>query len=245
MQTESPMVSIVIPAFNEERRLRQSVEQIRRACRAVPDIAAAHEIIICDNNSTDATAAVAHQTGSRVIFEPVNQVSRARNRGASVASGKWLLFIDADSWPSPNLMGEVVQIMRDETCIGCGSTIRVIDGPRWFKFVWESRNWSMRTFKWCPGAFILCRRNAFGEIGGFSEQHYLFEELDFVTRLKTHGATRGQKFRILHAHPFCTSGRRGAETGVWGFARLALRLSFLHRRTVRDKAFARTYYGGS
>jgi glycosyltransferase involved in cell wall biosynthesis len=242
MHTESPVVSIVIPAFNEEKRLRQSVEQIRDACRAAPDIAAAYEIIICDNNSTDATATVAEQAGCRVIFEPVNQISRARNRGASVASGEWLIFIDADSWPSPELIGDLVPLLSDETCIGCGSTIRVIDGPRWFKFVWESKNWSMRIFKWCPGGFILCRRDAFREIGGFSEEHYLFEELDFVMRLKRYAATRGQKFIILHKHPFSTSGRRGIGKGFWWWARFALHLSLFHERSVRDKKFAQVWY---
>jgi len=242
MQTQSPAVSIVIPAFNEGKRLRQSVQQIRDACSAAPDIAAAYEIILCDNNSTDATAAVADQAGCRVIFEPVNQISSARNRGASVASGHWLLFIDADSWPSPELMGDVVPLLRDETCIGCGSTIRVIDGPRWFKFAWESKNWSMRTFKWCPGGFILCRTEAFREIGGFSEEHYLFEETDFVARLKKYGATRGQKFIILHKHPFSSSGRRGIGQGFWWWARFALHLTLFHARSVRDKRFAELWY---
>lgn len=172
----SPRLSIVIPAFNEERRLRQSVQRIREACAATPSIAAAYEIVVCDNNSTDTTAMLAEQADCRVIFEPVNQISRARNRGASVASGEWLLFIDADSWPPPELMGDVAALLSDATCIGCGSTIRVVDGPRWFKYAWESKNWSMRAFRWCPGAFLLCRRDAFQEINGFSEEHYLFEE---------------------------------------------------------------------
>jgi glycosyltransferase involved in cell wall biosynthesis len=235
-------VSIVIPAFNEGKRLRRSVQQIRRACTATPDIAAAHEIIVCDNNSTDSTAAVAKQAGCRVIFEPINQISRARNRGASAASGQWLLFIDADSWPSPELMGDVALLLRDEACIGCGSTIRVVDGPRWFKVAWESKNWSMRAFKWCPGGFILCRRDAFRDIGGFSEEHYLFEEADFVARLKEHGATRGQKFIVLHEHPFSTSGRRGIGKGFWWWARFALRLSLFHERSVRDRKFAQDWY---
>ena len=242
MHTESPSLSVVIPAFNEEGRLGQSVQRIRDACEATPGIAAAYEIVVCDNNSTDATATVAEQAGCRVIFEPVNQIARARNRGASGASGKWLLFIDADSWPSQELMGDVARLLRDETCIGCGSTIRVVDGPRWFKYAWESKNWSMRTFKWCPGGFILCRRDAFHEIGGYSEEHYLFEEGDFVARLKRYGATQGQKFVILHEHPFSTSGRRGVGQGFWWWARFAVRLTLFHERSVRDREFAQEWY---
>ncbi len=100
----------------------------------------------------------------------------------------------------------------------------------------------MRTFKWCAGGFVLCRRDAFGEIGGFSEEQYLFEEFDFVRRLQTVGAKRDQRFLILHEHPFSTSGRRGIGKGFWWWAKFAVKLSFFHKSAVRDKDFAKTYY---
>ena len=220
------LISVVVPAFNEEKRLPQCIQRIREAFAASPEVGTAYEIVVCDNNSTDDTAAIAERSGCQVIFEPINQISRARNTGARVASGRWLLFIDADSWPSPKLIKDIVPLLSDTGCIGCGSTIQVVDGPRWFKFVWESKNWSMRTFKWCAGGFVLCRRDAFLEIRGFSEEQYLFEELDFVRRLQKVGATRDQKFVILHEHPFSTSGRRGIGKGFWWWAKLRLSCPF-------------------
>jgi glycosyltransferase involved in cell wall biosynthesis len=240
MQSEPPLVSVVVPAFNEEERLLESLSRIRKAFEAFPDLA--YELIVCDNNSTDSTAAVAESAGSVVAFEPINQISRARNRGASAASGRWLLFIDADSWPSAELIGDMIPLLTGADYIGCGSTVRVVDGPRWFKVVLESKNWSMRTFKWCLGALILCRRDAFSEIGGFSEEHYLFEELDFIKRLKALGARRGQRFVILHKHPFGTSGRKGTAYGIGSWLMFALRLTLSHRKAVRDKAFAEKWY---
>jgi glycosyltransferase involved in cell wall biosynthesis len=233
-------MSVVVPAFNEERRLPETLSRIREAFVPFPEVAC--EIIVCDNNSTDSTATIAERAGCKVVFEPVNQISRARNRGASAASGKWLLFIDADSWPSAELIGDVVPILGGTEHIGCGSTIRVVDGPRWFKFAWESKNWSMRTFKWCPGAFLLCRRDAFSMLGGFSTEHYIFEELDFVKRLKALGARRGQKFVILHRHPFSTSGRKGYAYSLGSWLKFALRLTLFHKRAVRDKRFAEKWY---
>jgi glycosyltransferase involved in cell wall biosynthesis len=240
MQPEPPLVSVVVPAFNEEKGLPESLSRIRKAFEAFPDLA--YELIVCDNNSTDSTAAVAASAGCIVTFEPINQISRARNRGASAASGQWLLFIDADSRPSAELIGDMIPILKGSEHIGCGSTIRVVDGPRWFKFAWESKNWSMRIFKWCPGAFILCRRDAFAEIGGFSDEYYLFEEVDFVKRLKALGARRGQKFVILHKHPFSTSGRKGAAYGIGSWLKFALWLTLFHRKALRDKAFAEKWY---
>ena len=242
MIQNSPVVSVVIPAFNEEKGLPSSVRRIREAFHASPDIADAYEIVVCDNNSRDATAAVATAHGCRVVFEPINHISRARNRGASVATGEWLLFVDADSWPSPELICDMVPLLRSPDYIGCGSTIRVVDGPWWFKFTWESKNWSMRTFKWCPGGFILCRRDAFTEIGGFPQDYYIFEELEFVKRLRRLASKRGQRFTILHKHPFSTSGRKGMKYGLWSWAKFGVRFCLSPRKLVRDKAFADKWY---
>lgn len=244
MDENSYILSIVIPAFNEEKRLPQCIQHIREACNASSDLENRYEIIVCNNNSTDSTAALAKELGCSVVLEPINQISMARNKGASVASGQWLLFVDADSWPPPELIEDIVPLLSDKTCVGCGSTIKVIDGPHWFKYVWESKNWSMRTFKWCPGGFILCRRDAFHEVGGFSEEYFLFEEYDFVRRLQKLTASRGQEFLILHKHPFYTSGRRGTGKGFWWWVRFAFMLALFRNSTVRNKNFAKTYYEG-
>ena len=62
---------------------------------------------MCDNNSKDRTAEIARAAGARVVFEPVNQIARARNAGAAAATGIWLVFVDADSHPSAALFDEV------------------------------------------------------------------------------------------------------------------------------------------
>src|SRR5688572_1912804 len=65
------------------------------------------ELIVCDNNSTDRTAEIARAAGATVVFEPINQIARARNRGAAAATGDWLIFVDADSYPTRELLEEV------------------------------------------------------------------------------------------------------------------------------------------
>jgi glycosyltransferase involved in cell wall biosynthesis len=237
-----PLVSIVIPAFNEAKFLPTTVARIREACAECDIIAARYEIIVCDNNSSDQTGALAAQLGCRVVFERENQIARARNRGASAARGEWLLFIDADSWPSPGLMNDAARLLDRADYIGCGSTIRIVDGPWWFKRAWESKNLSMRLLQWCPGGFILCRREAFETLGGFPLDRYIFEEADFVRRLKRLAATRGQRFTVLHRHPFNASGRKGAKYGFWSWAKTAAKLWLAPRRTIRDRGFAEKWY---
>ena len=96
----NPQLSIIIPAYNERRRLRLALEQIRGHFEKCPDMSA--EIIVVDDGSTDDTSAVAR------AFEPgplkVRLVRNYRNRGKGYsvrrgmrkADGQMLLMTDAD-----------------------------------------------------------------------------------------------------------------------------------------------------
>src|ERR1022692_1935800 len=86
-------LSIVIPAFNEERLIARCLQSISASLVANSKPCFTSEIIVVDNNSTDNTANLARQAGAQVVFEPINQIGRARNAGAAEASGDWLLFV--------------------------------------------------------------------------------------------------------------------------------------------------------
>src|SRR5581483_11043104 len=115
-------ISIVVPAFNEERLLPETLARVRSASAAFGGWDT--ELVVCDNNSTDRTAQIAREAGASVVFEPVNQISRARNAGAARASGEWLVFVDADSHPSPELFGEVRTQIAAGRCIAGGATVK-------------------------------------------------------------------------------------------------------------------------
>ena len=115
-------LSIVVPAFNEELLLAGTLTNIQAAAR-VFDAAGGWELIVCDNNSSDRTAEIARLAGARVVFEPHNQISRARHPGAAAATGEWLLFVDADSSPSEGLLAELRAAIDGGTCLAGGSTI--------------------------------------------------------------------------------------------------------------------------
>jgi glycosyltransferase involved in cell wall biosynthesis len=147
--------------------------------------------------------------GAKVVVEPFNQISRARNTGARVAQGEWLLFIDADSYPSPELIAETLDIIHDGRYVGCGSTVLVKDGTLFNKLRIERLNPIFRFFKLSGDAYLLCHKTAFQAITGFSTVLYAYEEIDFVIRLKMYGRKAGKKFAVLHRHPVITSGRKG------------------------------------
>src|SRR5260370_23846726 len=100
-------ISVIVPAFNEAKLITATLRSIRAATAAFASLGWESELIVCDNNSTDGTADLARAEGATVVFEPVNQIARARNRGAAAATGQWLLFIDADSRASRGLFAAV------------------------------------------------------------------------------------------------------------------------------------------
>jgi glycosyltransferase involved in cell wall biosynthesis len=94
----NPRFSVIIPAFNAAATLARAVESVR--AQSWP----AHEIIVVDDGSTDATAETARHLGDGVhlIQQSNSGVSVARNAGASAATGDWLAFLDADDWYEPD-----------------------------------------------------------------------------------------------------------------------------------------------
>jgi glycosyltransferase involved in cell wall biosynthesis len=203
------LLSIIIPAYNEALFIEQSIQRIRAA---MDKLHIEWELIVCDNNSKDETAAIARKAGAKVVFEAQNQISRARNSGARVAKGEWLLFIDADTYPDANLMRDVINLIEPDTWLGFGSTVKAVDGPLWNRLRIERLNPSMRWFNWCGGAFIGCRKDTFEAIGGFSEDLYALEEIEFVQKLKAFGKKQGKRFKVLSNNPVYTSARRGQLT---------------------------------
>jgi glycosyltransferase involved in cell wall biosynthesis len=197
-------VSVVVPAFNEERLLAGSLAAIRDAMAVFEE----SELIVCDNNSTDRTAEIARAAGATVVFEPVNQIARARNAGAARASGEWLVFVDADSYPEAALFGEMLRAIQSGRIVGGGATVTVETRERVARVWLALWNGLSRTMKWAAGSFIFCETAAFRALGGFSVAFYAGEEIDFSRRLKRLARSRGLDFVILHRHPLRTSDRK-------------------------------------
>lgn len=241
------LLTVIIPAFNEEKIIKHTLNEIQPSLDENQDTPFSYEIIVCDNNSTDHTAEIANQTSAKVIVEPINQISRARNRGATIAQGKWLLFIDADSYPSPDSIADMLALMRRDDLIGCSSTIKVDSGPFWYRINLEGYNLSMRLFKTGMGLFTLCQADAFRAIGGFiNNDFYAFEDLDFINRLRQYGRKQNKKYTVLHRHPVTTSGRKGNLYDRWTMTKSSLiaLFAFLTKRKLKNPETLPFWYDG-
>lgn len=237
-------LSIIIPAFNEERLITRCLQSIALSLAANLKPGFTTDIIVVDNNSTDNTANLAKETGAQVVFEPINQIGRARNAGAAKATGDWLLFLDADSELSPELLADILRVIEDGTSVGCGSTLHMQGLPWWGNVVFQLWKGTSILFRWAAGALVVCRSDAFRDVGGFDQELYAADEIRLSGQLKRWGRQRGLQFIILRTHPLETSSRKVALYSGREIAGQILRVMLHPRRTLHDKKQLSVWYDG-
>ena len=113
---ETIRFSIIIPAYNAAKALPHLIQSIEKQTYAP------YEVLFINDCSTDDTAMIlddlakdpAHQ-GWRAYHQPKNSgVSACRNKGIGLASGDYILFIDADDWIEPNLLEKVAFYLQNQ-----------------------------------------------------------------------------------------------------------------------------------
>lgn len=198
--------TIIIPAYNEEDYLSATLTALHEAMSPL-DLRG--EIIVVDNNSSDKTAEIATDQGAHVIFEGINQISRARNAGARTAQGRYLIFVDADTLIPKTLLQQALANLESGQIIGGGARM-IGDKPLRFSMQLLLTLWNFISIRssTAAGSFIYCRRDAFETIGGFNEDVYASEEIWLSRKIKKLGREKGQSFCIIEEPPVITSIRK-------------------------------------
>lgn len=237
-------LSVIVPAFNEEKLIAKSLQSISAALVSVQRLGWETEMIVCDNNSTDRTAEIAAAAGAKVVFEPINQIGRARNCGAAAATGDWLLFIDADSFPTPELLVEVAKKIESGNFIAGGSTVRLDSSDFTVRFLSQFWNVTSRTLRLLAGSFIFCNAEAFRAVGGFSHEFFTGEELDLSKRLKRFARNQKKKIAIISKYPLLTSDRKAHLYGRRELGRFFLKAFFRPTATMKSREASSPWYDG-
>lgn len=114
----TPAISVVIPAYNAAATLPRALDSL--LAQTWP----AHEIIVVDDGSADATAEVIEQftqrggeTTLRYFRQGNAGPSAARNRGVELASGDWIAFLDADDWYYPERLAQHAQMISTDPAL--------------------------------------------------------------------------------------------------------------------------------
>jgi cellulose synthase/poly-beta-1,6-N-acetylglucosamine synthase-like glycosyltransferase len=208
MQPSAPLISFVLPAYNEAGHLPATILALHEALQPHPGCS--YEVIVCDNNSTDSTATVAESLGARVVFEAHNQIARARNTGARHAEGQWLCFVDSDTLVPTDLASKLLELLCQPDTGGGGTLVRfdLEEQPFFPSLVLQFWNSISGLFRLAAGSFLFCRREAWEETGGFDESFYAAEELIFSQALKGWCRKKGLKFKIISDSFVLTSARK-------------------------------------
>lgn len=237
-------LSVIIPAYNEEVELPECLTSVVSAFDAIVSERKqfAWELIVTDNNSTDSTAEVARQYGANVIFEPVNQIARARNAGAAAATGQWLLFIDADSRLHADSIREMLALIDTGTCGAGGCLVHMDNAPFLGRCLVRTWNGISRLMNWAAGSFVFCRRDAFRDIGGFDEQFFAAEELYFSSAIKKWCLQHGLNFHVMRKQPHTSSARKFHSYSTLQVLRMAAVILLSFPRAVRNRSALQFFY---
>ena len=191
------MLSFIVPAYNEEFELPHTLEAIRDAAQDRQ-----YEIIVGDDASTDRTAAIAREVGSKLVSVNRRQIAAARNAGAHAASGDVLFFVDADTRINRrHVTGGIAAL--EAGCSGGSAWVTVAGTvPMWSRVCLKVFCAVYFGFNLGAGAFLFTTRKNFDAVGSFDESLFVGEEVYFSLALRKLG-----RFRILR-EPIVTSGRK-------------------------------------
>ena len=225
-------LSFVIPARNEEALIGEVLEAILASVARAAHISRKNlwlpdtgfEVIVVDDGSEDATAAIArafaHEAGVQLVPCFGRTCAAARNAGAVTSTGRVLCFVDADTIIPPNAAERVLQLHEHEgLCLVLYRLASREPGLRawlWWQFWGWARCLPLARSKSMP-AFMSCQRSHYDRYGPFDESCTIAEEWPL-----TGAAYRYGRFLYDRSVTAYTSSRR-MELRSFGYARTFLK----------------------
>ncbi|MGK2857174.1 MAG: glycosyltransferase [Thermoanaerobaculia bacterium] len=238
----APRVSIVVPAYNEEHYLPRLLDTIDIARARYRDGAAAIEVIVADNGSTDRTAAIASERGCRVVSVEPRNIAAVRNGGASAARGEILCFVDADMRIHPATFNAIAAAIESERYVAGATGVQLERWSLGLLCTWLLIVPMVIVMKMDTGV-VFCRRADFEAIGGYQPRHRFAEDVQFLLDLRKLGKARGQTLTRLRAFKAIASTRKFDEHGDWHYFTEIFRLGieFMRGRAIQD-GFVKKYW---
>jgi GT2 family glycosyltransferase len=203
------MLSLIIPAHNEERYLDATLTAVRAAAAAA---GRPFELIVVDDASTDATASTARTHGATVVSVNLRHIAAARNAGARAAQGDVLIFVDADTLLPAVTLAAALDALAQGAAGGGARVQMEASAPPWVHRIWGIIS-LMFWLKLAAGCFMFARREAFDAAGGYDERLYCGEEV-FLSR-----ALRAEGPFVIVREPVITSARKFDQMSMWGVIR--------------------------
>jgi glycosyltransferase involved in cell wall biosynthesis len=194
-----PLVSFVVPVRNDALRLQRCLTSIVR--NEYPrDLI---EIVVVDNESTDASAAAARSVGAIVITSPGDSVAAHRNRGARAALGGVIAFVDSDHEIDSHWIQTAVTVLSEPGVAATGSPYLTQPSPNWVQQQYDgmrSRPLAREDVSWLGSGNFAVKRSAFEGVGGFNAALTACEDVDLCNRLRFagHRIVADPELRSIH-----------------------------------------------
>ena len=231
----SPLtVSVVIPAFDAARYLREAIESVLSQTR--PPL----ELIVVDDGSTDDTAAIAESYGPpvRVVAsgQRVRNIGGARNAGVGVSRGDVLAFLDADDYWEPHWLERGLQALQTEPApdLVFGRVAEFVSPDLDQEAARELRPLAGDRPGHTAGATLVARES-FERVGPFATTHLGNEYSDWFLRARDLGSTSTVLGEVtLHRRLHATNTTRAVRTMLANHA-VAIKASLDRRRAMGEK----------
>ncbi len=237
-----PRISLVIPAWNENAYLPRLLDSVELARERYSEGASAIEVIVADNLSTDATAEIAARRHCRVVRVEKRVIAAARNGGAAIATGELLCFVDADMRIHPETFNELDAVMKSGRFVAGASGVRLERLSLGIVVTWCLMMPMVVLFKMDTGV-VFCRREDFLAVGGYNEDRFFAEDVDFLMKLRAHGMRSGRKLVRLRRSKAIASTRKFDKHGDWHYLTNLLRLvPLMVRSPTATTEWARKYW---
>lgn len=213
------MISVIIPAFNEEKTIRNTIAYIYKHASYKRLL---KEVIVVDGGSTDRTLAEASKTEATVMVSPRKGRAAQLNYGAKQASGEILYFLQGNTLPPENFISEIVKATSKGYAGGT------------FSLKFDYRHWLLNAVSWLTNnaswvylsdQSLFVTKELFDKSGGFREDHFVMANQEIIKRIK-----RYTTFIVIQKN-IISSARKYLATGI---IRTAL---------VRGTVFLLHYFG--
>jgi len=253
MTAPRPLISVIIPCYNQARFLGEAVESVR--AQTYPRA----EVVVVDDGSTDHPAEVAARYPGVGLFRQQNQgPAAARNTGVRQSKGDYLTFLDADDRLLPDALEIGARhLAANPECAFVSGHCRyidaegspiptppqpVVDGEHYLALLHKNYVWA--------GSTVLHRRECFEAVGGYNtslsmkgaEDYELYLRVSREFPVFCHGETVAE-YRQYESYGANVSGSPGrmlrstlsALRGQWEYVKGDERLERVYRQGVRHK----------
>lgn len=234
--TSNPRFSVIVSALNEEKVLEGTLKAV---------LAQNHksfELIVSDGQSNDRTVDIAHGFTDKVVSSPDVNLGAGRNKGARIARGDILVFVDADTRMPPQTLYTIDRLIR-QGAVGGSFSVKWWDGDPMLDFIADLGNLWMMLWQTAHGVVgygpcMFFDREVFDKVGTYSERVF-FEDVEIADRIL---AELGKRITFVTEHPVYASSRRFRKLGFTRYVARSIKLFYFgDRRGQPPKSYHGQY----